>query len=88
MSDSTVLRQAAPGLSRRVQVLVELDPQRTSAGDGERVDRGLHLGDAYERQLDHSHACVLGGERCLTPPEQARLDLLALRDAFLVASRA
>lgn len=42
----------------------------------------LH-GSSYERELEHFHACITDDETCRTPPEQSRLDLVALRDLYL-----
>jgi predicted dehydrogenase len=43
--------------------------------------------EAFDRELEHFHACVAMGEACRTPPEQARLDIEVLTGMFL-ASRA
>jgi predicted dehydrogenase len=43
--------------------------------------------EAFSRELDHFHACVVDGETCRTPPEQARLDIEVLT-AMFDASRA
>jgi predicted dehydrogenase len=43
--------------------------------------------EPFSLELDHFHACVTEGERCRTPPEQARLDIAVLTEMFL-ASRA
>ena len=52
-------------------------------GGSERLTRTARIADAYRAQLEHFHACIVEGATCRTPPEQARLDLVALRDAFL-----
>lgn len=39
--------------------------------------------DANAAQLVHFHDCITRRAACRTPPEQARNDILALRDAFL-----
>jgi predicted dehydrogenase len=58
------------------------------AADGaERATRGALIFDSYRAELEHFHDCIVSGAECRTPPEQARLDMVALRDAFLVASR-
>jgi predicted dehydrogenase len=41
--------------------------------------------EAFSRELDHFHACVTEGARCLTPPEQARLDIDVLTAMFHAA---
>jgi predicted dehydrogenase len=43
--------------------------------------------EAFSRELDHFHACIVDGETCRTPPEQARLDIQVLT-AMFAASRA
>jgi predicted dehydrogenase len=55
------------------------------AGDHgtQRRSRTAKIVDAYRAELEHFHACVVDGAVCRTPPEQARLDLAALREAFL-----
>jgi hypothetical protein len=54
------------------------------AADGsERLSRSARIHDAYRSELEHFHACIVDGVACRTPPEQARLDLAVLRDAFL-----
>lgn len=62
-------------------------PTTTEAVTSERgfevARTGSYIRDAFEAELAHFHACISDGAECLTPPEQARLDLLALRDAFL-----
>jgi predicted dehydrogenase len=45
--------------------------------------RRTRIGDSYLAALEHFHACIRDGAESQTPPEQARLDLIALRDAFL-----
>jgi predicted dehydrogenase len=56
------------------------------AADGaECATRGARIFDSYRAELEHFHDCIAGGAECRTPPEQARLDLVALRDAFLTA---
>lgn len=49
----------------------------------ERLQRTEHVSDHYAEQLEGFHACVTTGAECQTPPEQARLDMCALRDAFV-----
>jgi len=65
--------------------------QRPTTTEGVSSERGFELArtgsyvrDAFEAELEHFHSCIADGSECLTPPEQARLDLIALRDAFLV----
>jgi predicted dehydrogenase len=41
--------------------------------------------EAFERELAHFHACVVGGVQCRTPPEQARLDIDVLTRMFLAS---
>lgn len=40
---------------------------------------------SYVRELEHFSACITAGEACRTPPEQSCVDLVALKDLFLVA---
>ena len=40
---------------------------------------------AFARELAHFHDCVVNGVECLTPPEQARLDMQVLTHMFLQA---
>lgn len=73
------LRFSAPYLREHATV-----HEVASACDGEpRLARSARIADAYVAELEHFHACVVDGVACQTPPEQARLDLAALRDAFL-----
>jgi hypothetical protein len=58
-----------------------------AAGGAERASRGARIHDAYVAELKHFHACIVEGVECRTPPEQARLDLVALRDAFLLGKQ-
>jgi predicted dehydrogenase len=50
----------------------------------------VHVVESYEeafaRELMHFHDCIVGGEPCRTPPEQARLDIDVLTRMF-IASR-
>ena len=41
--------------------------------------------EAYQRELVHFHACMLGAEECRTPPEQARIDQQVLTEMFLAS---
>ena len=41
--------------------------------------------ESFARELAHFHDCVVNGVECLTPPEQARLDLQVLTHMFLQA---
>lgn len=52
----------------------------------ERLSRRARISDAYLAEFEHFHACIVEGVQCRTPPEQARLDLEVLRDAFLVSA--
>lgn len=45
--------------------------------------RSARIGDPYRAAFEHFAACIHEGVEPRTPPEQARLDLVALRDAFL-----
>jgi len=59
--------------------------EQVRARDGaEEQQRGAYAEDSYAAELAHFHACVAVGEPCRTPPDQGRLDLLALRASFLV----
>lgn len=78
------LRFPAPYL-RQLPTVYEV-----SAGvDGRRRETQTEkVADSYRASLEHFHECVTEGVECRTPPEQARLDLLALRDAFLTRAAA
>ena len=41
--------------------------------------------EAFSRELAHFHACIVDGEPCRTPPEQARLDIDVLTRMFLAS---
>jgi predicted dehydrogenase len=41
--------------------------------------------EAFSRELDAFHACVVDGAQCRTPPEQARLDIEVLTAMFRAA---
>ena len=56
-----------------------------AAEKAEQSSRRARIQDAYLVQLEHFHACIVDGATCRTPPEQARLDLEALRAAFLAS---
>jgi predicted dehydrogenase len=43
-------------------------------------------GEAFCRELEHFHACVVEGIPCRTPPEQARLDIDVLTRMFLAST--
>lgn len=51
----------------------------SSVRDGATTER-RSWDEAYERQLEHFHACVTQGVACRTPPEQAREDLRLLEE--------
>ena len=58
----------------------------TAAGDGGREARAFDsYEEAYQRELVHFHACMLGAEACRTPPEQARIDQQVLTEMFLAS---
>ncbi|HEX7291512.1 MAG TPA: Gfo/Idh/MocA family oxidoreductase [Conexibacter sp.] len=60
--------------------------ERVGAVDGaERAQRSERIVDHYRAELEHFHDCIVAGATCRTPPRQALLDLLALRDAFRAA---
>jgi predicted dehydrogenase len=60
---------------------------RSTGGAGvDRLTQGAKIGDSYRASLEHFHDCIHGRAECRTPPEQARLDLIALRDAFLASA--
>jgi hypothetical protein len=74
------LRFSAPYLREHATV-----HEIVGAAEGaERWSRRARIKDAYLAQLEHFHACIADGVDCRTPPEQARLDLAVLREAFLV----
>jgi predicted dehydrogenase len=54
-----------------------------AAAGRDSLTRSARVIDAFRSGLEHFHDCIVTGRECLTPPEQARLDLVALRDAFL-----
>ena len=57
------------------------------AADGaEQARRSARILDNYRAELEHFHDCIVAGETCRTPPAQALIDLLALRDAFRAAA--
>jgi predicted dehydrogenase len=45
------------------------------------------LSESYMAELEHFHDCVALGVPCETPAEQARADIEALQQAFLLAAR-
>jgi predicted dehydrogenase len=49
-------------------------------GSESRAFRSWH--EAYARQLEHFHECIVGGLPCRTPPEQARSDIALLTELF------
>jgi predicted dehydrogenase len=55
----------------------------SSGGGAHRVREAEFVDDPYRAELEHFHDCIVGGETCRTPPEQARRDLVALRDLYL-----
>jgi predicted dehydrogenase len=58
-----------------------------SARDGATVvQRRSAPAESYLAELRHFHDCVVEGTDCLTPPEQAVVDLTTLRDAFLAGA--
>src|SRR5262249_3377672 len=50
---------------------------RHSRADGgsNSVSVSTSYGEAFSRELDHFHSCIVEGTPCRTPPEQARLDI-------------
>jgi predicted dehydrogenase len=58
--------------------------QITAADGTERLQRTSHFRDHYEVELESFHSAVTAAAPCRTPPEQARVDLVALREAFLI----
>jgi predicted dehydrogenase len=58
----------------------------TATGPGGREARAFDsYAEAYQRELVHFHACMLGAEECRTPPEQARIDQQVLTEMFLAS---
>jgi predicted dehydrogenase len=49
--------------------------------------RFLGYEESFRRELEHFHDCCVGGAECLTPPEQARIDTVALTEMFLASLR-
>jgi predicted dehydrogenase len=41
--------------------------------------------EAFSRELRHFHSCIVEGETCRTPPEDARLDIEVLTQMFLAS---
>lgn len=39
--------------------------------------------DPFKAELEHFHDCIVGGDACQTPADEARRDLILLRDLFL-----
>jgi predicted dehydrogenase len=62
---------------------------RRSERDG--TANAVRVAEFYEesfcRELEHFHSCVTTGEKCRTPPEQARLDIEVLTQMFLASRR-
>ncbi len=56
--------------------------ERACGSSGALRTAGGAYADAYTRELEHFHACVTAGERCRTPPEQARADIDLLGRMF------
>jgi predicted dehydrogenase len=57
----------------------------TGAGPGaQQSSRYARIRDSFLAEIEHFYACITAGVPCRTPPEQARADLVALRDAFLI----
>jgi predicted dehydrogenase len=73
------LRFDAPYLRERPTVHSLVDARGGAEGD-RRTD---YVSDSYRVQLEHFHDCIVEGVECLSTPEQGRLDIVALRDAFL-----
>jgi predicted dehydrogenase len=77
-------------------LLLRLDAQTGLRPTSFEVRRGLQaeepqtrisrVKDANAAQLRHFHDCITRRAACRTPPEQARTDIVALRDAFLAQS--
>jgi len=62
---------------------------RRSSRDGRTNDVRIvnAYDEAFRRELLHFHDCIVDGTPSRTPPEQARLDIEALTQMFLAASR-
>jgi predicted dehydrogenase len=59
--------------------------ETTAAADGATTSSAeTVLHESYLAELEHFHECVTAGVPCATPPEQARLDIQALQDAFVL----
>ncbi|MEA2408058.1 MAG: hypothetical protein QOE69_2177 [Thermoleophilaceae bacterium] len=73
----------APYLRQAPTVLESIG---ASAGATTRsVEHALH--ESYMAELEHFHDCIARGVRCETPAEQARADIEALQQAFVLAGR-
>ena len=60
---------------------------RRSRRDG-RADEAVirtSFDEAFSRELRHFHSCIVEGETCRTPPEDARLDIEVLTQMFLAS---
>jgi predicted dehydrogenase len=77
-----LLRLDAPRTGQR---LTSFEVRRGEQ-DEEPLTQICRVRDANAAQLRHFHDCITGRAACRTPPEQARTDILALRDAFLAQS--
>jgi predicted dehydrogenase len=56
----------------------------TGAGGVAARSERAFVDDPYLAELEHFHDCVVGGDPCRTPPEQARRDMAVLRELFRV----
>ena len=73
------LRFDAPYLRERPTVHHLIDKR-----NGAEVDRRTDfVCDSYRVQLEHFHDCITTGISCMSTAEQAMMDIVALRDAFL-----
>lgn len=73
------LRFSAPYLVEHATV------HRIVSAAGARQTSEVHqcIRDSYLAQLEHFHACIVDHSACRNPPEDAAIDIQALRDLFL-----
>jgi predicted dehydrogenase len=53
------------------------------AGPADELRGSSFVEEPFVAELEHFHDCIVRGDTCRTPPQQARRDLALLRDLFL-----
>jgi predicted dehydrogenase len=83
--DTTVrsLTFPSPWLKMSPTVYERQDPD----GFANAVTRYHSFEESFRRELVHFHACCVDGVKCLTPPEQARIDTELLTAMFIASGR-